>query len=96
MKVTTYIICDPKAFLKIEEEWDSFVYENSDNPFLLSSFIKGFMEVNRANGWSIFIVIIKSAGNILATAPLVVQRTKLGFNSGTFLVTPTALSSDFI
>jgi len=92
--LVTCILSDVNDLFQIEEAWDSLVHENSDNPFLLSRFIKGFMEVNRAYGWHPHIILVKSENDLLAIAPLMIWK-KLGFNSATSLV-PNPLSPDII
>ncbi|MFX1536030.1 MAG: hypothetical protein ACFFDI_17580, partial [Promethearchaeota archaeon] len=87
MRFTTYVISDPNEFLKMAEVWDSLIYECSENPILLSRFIKEHMEHHIERGFTPAIMVIKNENEVVALAPLMMSK-RPWFNSVKFMIYP--------
>jgi hypothetical protein len=58
----------------IEEPMDVFTRKNSANPFLLSGFIKKFMELNLLKGWDPLVFVAFESGKIVGLVPFSFRR----------------------
>jgi hypothetical protein len=69
-----YAITDVNSLLKIENKWNDFIGSYSDNPFLLSGFVKGFMKLAFSKGWRPIILVAFANEEIVGVVPLVLKR----------------------
>jgi hypothetical protein len=94
VKVSICVVSDPNKLHQIEGMWNTLINGYCKNPFLLSGFIKQFMEFNHSMGWTQFVLVISVDNNIVGLSPLKMKR-KFGVRFVKFL--PNAwFSPDFI
>lgn len=85
MKLSTYAISDPGKISEIQEQLDEFIIKNSENPFLLSAFMKKEMESALHSGFLPVVLVFSVEGKIVSLAPLLVKkRFGVGFASMLF------------
>jgi hypothetical protein len=72
-------ILSPEQLGTVEKDLDLFTNKISDNPFLLSLFIKEEMRAKLKNGYSPIVLIFRHNNEIVGVAHLLV-RTKFGIN----------------
>jgi hypothetical protein len=94
MGVSVHAISDSNALSKIESAWNALTTKHSNNPFLLSGFVKQYMEFNHSKGWTP-LVLTMSVGDKLVFASSLKTGNKLGVRFATFL-SKSWLSPDFI
>jgi len=92
--VSVHVISDSNALSKIESAWNALTTTCSNNPFLLSGFVKQYMEFNHSKGWTP-LVLAMSVGDKLVFASSLRTEKKLGVRFATFL-SKSWLSPDFI
>jgi hypothetical protein len=92
--VTINVISDSSKLLEMEGAWNKFIKNCSENPFLLSGFIKQFMEFNCSKGWVPLVLVITAENKIVGISPLKMKK-KLGIKIVEFLPN-SLLSPDFI
>jgi len=74
LNLTLKAITNPKDLSIIEEPVDVFIRKHSANPFLLSGFIKEFMELNLLKGWSPLVFVAFESGKIVGLVPFAFRR----------------------
>ena len=84
VKVSVCVISDSSRLHEIESTWDTLVNRCSENPFLLSGFIKQFMEFSSSKGWTPLVLVISIDDTIVGVAPLKISK-KLGIQFARFL-----------
>jgi hypothetical protein len=94
LNVSIRVISDHNRLRKIESAWNALVNKCSNNPFLLSGFIKQFMEFNSSRGWTPLVLVISANSQIVGISPLKTKK-KFGVRFVKFLPS-TWLSPDFI
>lgn len=62
---------------EIESEWNDFIITHSDNPFLLLSYVKEFINIDFMKGWFPLIFVAFEGKKIVGVAPFAV---KMRFN----------------
>lgn len=72
-KISIRVISDTKGILQMEREWDALVDISCRNPFLLSRFVKEFIESSHKN-WSPLILVISFKDTIIGIAPLMIRK----------------------
>lgn len=95
--VTINVISDSSKLLEMEGAWNKFIKNCSENPFLLSGFIKQYMELNRSRGWTPLILVVSANSEIVGISPLKTKR-KFGVQfvkfSSKFWLSPGFISND--
>lgn len=76
------MINNVNSFLKIRDKWNAFIIGNSNNPFLLCEFVKGFMNLAFSKKWHPLIFVAFSSGEIVGMAPFVLKRRFNAFSAG--------------
>lgn len=94
MNIRIETVSDIRMLRDIEAQWNSLVYESSENPFLFPSLAEPFISLNMADGWSPMIVTISSNEKLLGIVPLTVRKI-YGLRLARFILSP-AYSPDFI
>ena len=84
MRSLTCAILDPRKISAIREELDAFIGKNSDNPFLLSVFIKQTMESALRKGTIPILLFFRTEGRIIGAVPLVIGK-RFGIRFAAFL-----------
>lgn len=84
MMFSIKVITNGAQLLAIREEFDSFVWKWSENPFLLSPFILSGMELCHSRGRVPIIFMIYDSDRIVGMAPLLL-RHKMGIRFSEFL-----------
>jgi hypothetical protein len=85
---------DPAELAEISEAWDRLVRRCSTNPYLLTGFVEGMMELDRSRGWSPLLLHMTSDGVTVGVAPLM-TKTRFGMRRVQFLF-PPYYSPDFV
>ena len=88
------MIINASRLSEIEHEWNSLVNRCSQNPFLLSGFIKQFMEFNSQKGWLPLVLAFSAEKRLVGIAPLRVKR-QFGIKFVKFLIR-NWFSPDFV
>jgi hypothetical protein len=94
VKASICVISDSNKLHEIEGTWNQLIGRCSKNPFLLSGFIKQFMEFNRLKRWVPLVLVISVDNKIVGISPLKIKR-KFGVRFAKFLLNPW-FSPDFI
>ncbi|MEM1582422.1 MAG: hypothetical protein QXK89_07945 [Candidatus Bathyarchaeia archaeon] len=68
------VITDFEGLRKIENEWNSFITDHTDNPFLLSGYVKEFMDINLLRGWLPLIFVALENKKVVGFAPFALKR----------------------
>jgi hypothetical protein len=92
--ISIKIITDMSEFQKIENEFDCFVSNWSENPFFSSIFVKLGAQLSSFRGWDPLLLIIYDSNKIVGIAPLA-RRKKFGVCFVQFLYGPNFLM-DFV
>jgi Acetyltransferase (GNAT) domain len=87
-------ISDPRKISEIEKELDPFIIKNSNNPFILSVFIKKRMELTSLKHSTPTVLVFMTDGKIIGVAPLLL-REKFGIRFAELLFS-YSISPDFI
>lgn len=74
LRLSIHAISDPRKISEIDKELDSFIIKNSNNPFMLSVFIKKRMERALLKGSSPTVLIFMTDGKIVGIAPLLIRK----------------------
>jgi hypothetical protein len=88
MTLSIKAITDYKNLIPIKDSWDKIVRECSNNPFLLSTFTKAYIELNRLIGWNPLLLIVYSDNTPVGMAPLKI-KSMFGVPTISFLHRPT-------
>ena len=83
-KTTIKVISNSTEFLKIEHLWNKLVDKTCTSPFMLSGFVKEWMDSTSSNEWTPLLLIFSINGNVAGLAPLA-TKTKFGIRSAKFL-----------
>jgi hypothetical protein len=94
MKLLIRVISDLNELHEIEGAWNVSISKCSRNPFLLSGFVKQFMESNRSRGWTPLLLVISTDNKIIGISPLKTKK-KFGVRFAKFLP-KSSFSPDFI
>jgi len=94
MDLSVNLISDIDGLSRIEHQWNNLVNNCSQNPILLSGFIKQFMEFNSSMGWIPLILTFSEGKRLVGAAPLRIKK-KLGIKFVRFLLR-NWFSPDFI
>ena len=94
MKLKVNLISKTSELSGIESEWNSLVSRCCQNPFLLSGFIKQFMEFNSQKGWLPLVLAFSTEKRLVGTASLRVKR-QFGIKFVKFLIR-NWFSPDFV
>jgi len=93
--VTIQAISDIRSLLEIQSVLDRFVQQQSDNPFLLVSFLQQYMERARSLGWIPLILLISVDETLAGVVPLM-TRKKFGIRQARSLPDPLIFFSDLV
>jgi CelD/BcsL family acetyltransferase involved in cellulose biosynthesis len=88
------VISNSDKIAEMESDWNAMVNASCNNPFLLSEFVKQFIDSNRSTRWVPLILVISFKNSTIGIAPFMVGR-KLGVRFVKF-VYESLLSPDFI
>jgi hypothetical protein len=77
MKISTKIITCPNEIIQIQKDLDTFLNSYSENPFILSPFIKYAMQSNIPRNSIPTVLVVKANERIIGLAPLLL-RQRLG------------------
>jgi CelD/BcsL family acetyltransferase involved in cellulose biosynthesis len=77
--ISVRVISDTKGILQIKREWNVLVGNSCRNPFLLSEFVKEFIE-SRQKGWAPLVLVVSFKNAIIGIVPLMI-RQKFGVRS---------------
>lgn len=91
-KISVRVISDTKGILQMDREWNALVGTSCRNPFLLSEFVKEFIESYHKD-WAPLILVISFKHAIIGIAPLMIRK-KFGVRS--FRVSNPPWCSEFI
>ncbi|MBN2604108.1 MAG: GNAT family N-acetyltransferase [Candidatus Thermoplasmatota archaeon] len=94
MNLSINAITDMSEFQRIEKQFDSFVAEWSENPFVSSVFIKNGAQLSNFRGWKPLLLIVYDSDKIVGMAPLAFRK-RLGILFVQFLYGPNFLM-DFV
>jgi hypothetical protein len=94
MHISTEVINSPVEFSKIAAETDVFLEKHSENPFMLSQFIKPAMRLNTRPNHVPAVLVSRANGEIIGVSQVLFRRF-LGFQAVTFLL-KDSLSPDFV
>ena len=81
-KVSIRVICDTQSIQQLAREWNALVGISCKNPFLLSDFVKEFIESNHKT-WTPLVLVISFKGLMIGIAPLVIKK-KIGIRTVKF------------
>ena len=84
MRSLACAILDPRKVSEIREELDAFIGKNSENPFLLSIFIKQTMETALRKDTIPIVLFFRTKGKIIGVVPLVIGK-RFGVRFAAFL-----------
>lgn len=87
-KLSLKAITDVSKFLEIESAWNNFIKGHSDNPFLLSGFVRQFIDFYQAQGWVSALLVFSVNHMIVGIAPLR-MRTNSGIRFAKLLLIPS-------
>jgi len=93
-QVSIRAIANSRELLEIEDAWNAIINECSKNPFLLSHFVTGLMELRSLHGWTPLVLVVSINNTIVGLAPFVL-REKFGVRFSRFIF-ESAFSPDFI
>lgn len=93
MSFSLNVISNPKELVSICRDWDDFVSQYSDNPFVLCKFMELYTKLSLSR-WRLCIIIGKLNNTLVGIAPLKI-RQKFGVRVATFIISPEN-SVDFI
>jgi hypothetical protein len=74
LKLSIKVISDPRRISEIEQEFDAFIIKNSRNPFMLSAFVKGKMELALRKNEVPLVLVLMTDGKIIGVAPIVLRK----------------------
>ena len=77
--ISVRVISDTKDILQIQREWNTLVGTSCRNPFLLSEFVREFVE-SRPTDWTPLILVVSNKHAIIGIAPLIFRK-KFGIRS---------------
>ena len=83
-KIMIEVVSTTRDFLKVEHIWNTLVDKSCTSPFLLSGFVKQWMEYDRSSEWTPLLLMFSINGNVIGFVPLVTS-TKFGIRSAKFL-----------
>jgi CelD/BcsL family acetyltransferase involved in cellulose biosynthesis len=87
------VISSSNEIVDIESDWNALVNTSCNNPFLLSEFVRRFIDSNHAD-WDPLVLIVSAKNSVVGIAPFMTKK-KLGVRSVKF-VHKSVLSPDFI
>jgi hypothetical protein len=88
------VISNSNKILEMEPTWNALTSKSCKNPFLLSGFVKQFIESNRYTGWTPLVLVVSAKNKIVGIAPFMTKK-KFGVRSVKF-VHESVFSPDFI
>ncbi len=93
MSLLINVVSDVNELAKMQEPWDKFVGNHSENPYVFCKFIEMYAKQNLQN-WTLQLVIGRVDDRIIGIAPLMIKE-KLGMRVATFVLSPYN-SPDFL
>ena len=88
------VISNSSKIAEMESDWNALVNVSCNNPFMLSEFVKQFVDSNRSTSWIPLILVISVKNSTIGIAPFIVKR-RLGVRFAKFTY-ESVLSPDFI
>jgi CelD/BcsL family acetyltransferase involved in cellulose biosynthesis len=86
-RVAAKTISSSRQLLEIETEWNEFIIAHSENPFLLSEFLKLYMDQNQLKGRTPLLLVLSIDRTIVGVATLMIQK-RFGFRVATTVLKP--------